>query len=114
MMAVPATALTPVIGAATPSLTLVAIVKLLLKLAAGVNVRPASSVLTSAMAPLAVQTPMPALYVEVTAPEVAVFKLPEQLKLIDALPRNPVGKVLKRELRTQSQPPSTTTTGDTT
>jgi len=30
---------------------------------------------------------------------VAVYKLPERLLLLDALPRNPVGKVLKRELR---------------
>ena len=51
----------PVTAAATPSLTLVAIVKLLLKFAAGVNVNAASNVLTSAMAPLADQTPVPAL-----------------------------------------------------
>ena len=44
-----------------PSDTLVAIVKLPLKLAAGVKVRPASSAFTSAMAPLAVHTPVPAL-----------------------------------------------------
>ena len=44
-----------------PSLMLVAIVKLLLKFAAGVNVSPASSVFTSAIAPLAVQTPVRAL-----------------------------------------------------
>ena len=31
--------------------------------------------------------------------QVAVYKLPEQLLLLPALPRNPVGKVLKRELR---------------
>lgn len=31
--------------------------------------------------------------------EVATFKLPERLELVDALPRNPVGKVVKRELR---------------
>jgi acyl-CoA synthetase len=30
---------------------------------------------------------------------VATFKLPERLELRDELPRNPVGKVLKRELR---------------
>ncbi len=29
----------------------------------------------------------------------AVYKLPEALLLLDDLPRNPVGKVLKRELR---------------
>ncbi len=33
--------------------------------------------------------------------QVAVYKLPEQLLLLSALPRNPVGKVLKRELRQQ-------------
>ncbi len=31
--------------------------------------------------------------------QLAVYKLPEMLLLLDALPRNPVGKVLKRELR---------------
>jgi acyl-CoA synthetase len=31
---------------------------------------------------------------------IATFKLPERLEIVDALPRNPVGKVLKRELRT--------------
>ncbi|HEY4221026.1 MAG TPA: fatty acid--CoA ligase family protein, partial [Myxococcota bacterium] len=31
--------------------------------------------------------------------KVAVFKLPERLELVDALPRNPVGKIVKRELR---------------
>ena len=30
---------------------------------------------------------------------VAVYKLPERMEMIDALPRNPVGKILKRELR---------------
>ena len=30
---------------------------------------------------------------------IAVYKLPERLELVDALPRNPVGKVLKRDLR---------------
>lgn len=29
----------------------------------------------------------------------AVYKLPEHLRLLPALPRNPVGKVLKRDLR---------------
>ena len=31
--------------------------------------------------------------------QVASFKWPEKLILLDELPRNPVGKVLKRELR---------------
>jgi acyl-CoA synthetase (AMP-forming)/AMP-acid ligase II len=34
---------------------------------------------------------------------VAVYKLPERLMLLDVLPRNPVGKVLKRELRQRLQ-----------
>ena len=76
MTGVPVIFLVPVIGAATPSETLVAMVKLLLKLEAGVKVNPASKVLTLAIAPVAVQTPVPAIYVEVTAPEVPVFKLP--------------------------------------
>ncbi|MBM1143011.1 acyl--CoA ligase [Alcanivorax sp. ZXX171] len=29
----------------------------------------------------------------------SVYKLPERMKLIDAIPRNPVGKILKKELR---------------
>lgn len=33
--------------------------------------------------------------------KVASFKLPERLVVVEALPRNPVGKVLKRELRTR-------------
>jgi acyl-CoA synthetase len=33
------------------------------------------------------------------ARQVASFKLPERLVLVDELPRNPSGKVLKRELR---------------
>jgi non-ribosomal peptide synthetase component E (peptide arylation enzyme) len=31
--------------------------------------------------------------------QIASYKLPERLEVVDALPRNPVGKVLKRELR---------------
>jgi acyl-CoA synthetase (AMP-forming)/AMP-acid ligase II len=34
---------------------------------------------------------------------VAVYKLPELLLLLPALPRNPVGKILKRELRNQAK-----------
>jgi acyl-CoA synthetase (AMP-forming)/AMP-acid ligase II len=33
--------------------------------------------------------------------DIATFKLPERLVVVDALPRNPLGKVLKRELRDQ-------------
>jgi len=35
------------------------------------------------------------------AQRIASYKLPERLELVDALPRNPVGKILKRELREQ-------------
>jgi acyl-CoA synthetase (AMP-forming)/AMP-acid ligase II len=35
---------------------------------------------------------------------VASFKLPERILMVDELPRNPVGKVLKRNLREQIQP----------
>ena len=70
----PVIALTPVIAGATPSLTLVAMVKLLLKFWVGVKVTPASRVLTSAIAPVALHTP--AANVEVTVPDVPVFKLP--------------------------------------
>ena len=31
---------------------------------------------------------------------IATFKLPERLEIVESLPRNPVGKVLKRDLRT--------------
>ena len=34
---------------------------------------------------------------------VAVYKCPEYLMLVDALPRNPVGKILKRELRERAK-----------
>jgi hypothetical protein len=61
LTAVPVIDFVPVTAAATPSLTLVAMVTLLLKFAAGVNVNAASNVLTLAMAPLADQTPVPAL-----------------------------------------------------
>src|SRR5438477_525583 len=54
-------ALPILIAGATPSLTLVAMVKLLLKFRAGLKVTPASKVLTSAIAPLALHTPVPAL-----------------------------------------------------
>ena len=35
---------------------------------------------------------------------IAVYKLPERLELLDALPRNPVGKILKRVLRERFAP----------
>ncbi|WP_456695918.1 class I adenylate-forming enzyme family protein [Aeromicrobium sp. P5_D10] len=34
--------------------------------------------------------------------QIAKYKLPESLVIVEALPRNPVGKVLKRELRTRA------------
>ena len=40
------------------------------------NVTPANKTLTSATAPLALQTPVPGVQVEVTEPEVAVLKDP--------------------------------------
>ena len=33
------------------------------------------------------------------AKKIASFKLPERLEIRDEMPRNPVGKILKRELR---------------
>ena len=35
--------------------------------------------------------------------KIAIFKLPERLELVEELPRNPVGKLLKRELRQTMQ-----------
>ena len=35
--------------------------------------------------------------------QVAKFKWPERLEIVDALPRNPVGKILKRDLRARMQ-----------
>lgn len=43
--------------------------------------------------------------------EVAAFKWPEKLIVIDELPRNAVGKILKRELRERFFPKSPTLTG---
>ena len=57
LTAVPVKLLLPVMAAATPSVTLVAMVKLALKFSVGVKVNPASSVFTLAIAPLAVHTP---------------------------------------------------------
>jgi hypothetical protein len=73
---VPVIAFEPVTSAAIPSLTLVAIVKPALKFGAGVNVTPASSTLTSAIGPLAVHTPVPPVYTDVTVPDVSVLRLP--------------------------------------
>ncbi|MEZ5343669.1 MAG: hypothetical protein R2706_20220 [Acidimicrobiales bacterium] len=39
--------------------------------------------------------------------KVASYKPPERLEIIDALPRNPVGKVTKPELRARWLPQST-------
>ena len=35
---------------------------------------------------------------------IASYKLPERLEIVEALPRNPLGKVLKRELRDRLRP----------
>src|SRR5690349_10775789 len=69
LTAVPVTAFEP-LTERLPSDTLVAIAKLPLKFEAGVNVSPARSALTLAIPPDAVHTPVPASYVDVTAPEV--------------------------------------------
>lgn len=37
------------------------------------------------------------------AQDIAMFKLPEKLRIIDALPRNPLGKVLRRDLAAVAQ-----------
>ena len=37
---------------------------------------------------------------------IASFKLPERLLVVEALPRNPLGKVLRRELRSRNQAPT--------
>ncbi len=75
LTATPVKALDPVTED-DPSLTLVATVKFELKFDAGVNTTAASNTFTSAIAPLAVQTPVPATYVEVTAPDVPVDNEP--------------------------------------
>jgi non-ribosomal peptide synthetase component E (peptide arylation enzyme) len=35
--------------------------------------------------------------------QVAIYKCPEYLMILDSLPRNAVGKILKRELRQQAR-----------
>jgi non-ribosomal peptide synthetase component E (peptide arylation enzyme) len=44
------------------------------------------------------------------AKKVAVFKLPEKLVIMDQLPRNPVGKILRRDLKELVESKSTTET----
>jgi len=44
------------------------------------------------------------------AKQVAVFKLPEKLVIMDQLPRNPVGKILRRDLKEMVEAKSTTET----
>ena len=39
--------------------------------------------------------------------KLAKFKIPKEIEFIDVLPRNPSGKVLKRELRDRHQAAST-------
>ena len=74
--AVPVKFLIPVIGDAVPSEILVLTVKLLLKSCVGVKITPASNVLTSAVAPVAVQIPVLETKVDVTKFDVATLKLP--------------------------------------
>ncbi len=54
----------------------------------------------------AVVTPLPGqaitlldVITHLRAQDIATYKLPERLELRDVLPRNPVGKILKRRLR---------------
>jgi acyl-CoA synthetase len=42
---------------------------------------------------------LPAVIAHLSAQQIASYKLPERLEVRDALPRNPVGKILKRQLR---------------
>ena len=44
---------------------------------------------------------LPDLVAHLAAQHIASYKLPERLEIVPALPRNPVGKVVKRELRQQ-------------
>jgi 2,3-dihydroxybenzoate-AMP ligase len=44
---------------------------------------------------------LPGLVAFLRRQQIASFKLPERLELVDALPLSPVGKILKRELREQ-------------
>ncbi|WFR72152.1 hypothetical protein P9209_27400 [Prescottella defluvii] len=38
--------------------------------------------------------------------KVASFKLPERLEIVESIPRNPVGKIVRRDLREAFAPPS--------
>jgi non-ribosomal peptide synthetase component E (peptide arylation enzyme) len=51
--------------------------------------------------PLDPQTPptLAELVEYMRAEGIAIYKLPERMELIDAIPRNPVGKIVKKELR---------------
>jgi fatty-acyl-CoA synthase len=49
-------------------------------------------------------TTTPEELVEHCRAQLAKFKVPKEVVLIDALPRNPSGKVLKRELRDRGAP----------
>ena len=40
------------------------------------------------------------------AQQIASYKLPERLELRSELPRNPVGKILKRQLRSEVEQPA--------
>ena len=50
----------------------------------------------------ATATATPDELIEHCRAQLAKFKVPKDVVLIDALPRNPSGKVLKRELRDRS------------
>jgi fatty-acyl-CoA synthase len=51
----------------------------------------------------ATATTTPDELVEHCRAQLARFKVPKQVMLVDALPRNPSGKVLKRELRERTR-----------
>ena len=48
--------------------------------------------------------PTPEALIEHCRGQLARFKVPKEVVIVDALPRNPSGKVLKRELRLTAQP----------
>ena len=51
---------------------------------------------------------LPAVIAHLSAQQIASYKLPERLAVREALPRNPVGKILKRQLRDEisGEPPA--------